>query len=99
MTAVKAVRVEDLRALADPAPGAYGLVFAYSNPSMVAAIDFACPCGCGRCGCLPVNGHGRPGPSWDWDGDLDAPTLRPSVQQVGGCRWHGWLTAGEWRSV
>jgi hypothetical protein len=46
---------------------------------------------------LPVNGaekvHG-----WDWDGNREAPTLTPSVLQSGlPCRWHGYLTAGEWK--
>ena len=27
--------------------------------------------------------------SWEWDGDIDAPTLSPSVHNVG--HWHGWL--------
>ena len=31
--------------------------------------------------------------SWEFDGNIDAPTLRPSINHVD-C-WHGWLTAGQ----
>lgn len=31
--------------------------------------------------------------SWEFDGNMDAPTLRPSINHTG-C-WHGWLTSGE----
>jgi len=60
-------------------------------------IAFICPCGCGREGYLPMKGNGHP-QEWSWDGNRDSPTVTPSVQFVGGCRWHGWLRAGEWVS-
>ncbi|EDX80485.1 hypothetical protein BBAL3_1642 [Brevundimonas sp. BAL3] len=62
-------------------------------------FGFICPCGCGRQGYLPIRRAGEVeiGPSWDWDGNQEAPTLTPSVLQVGGCQWHGYLTNGEWR--
>jgi hypothetical protein len=34
------------------------------------------------------NGH-----SWEFDGNLDAPTIRPSIDGGAG-RWHGWITKG-----
>lgn len=61
----------------------------------IAGLGFRCPCGCGREGWLPF--RPEPSPSWTWNGDRERPTLRPSVLQVGGCEWHGWLTDGEWR--
>lgn len=39
-------------------------------------------------------------PSWQWDGNRDAPTLTPSLHHtatLGGCGWHGFLTAGEFK--
>lgn len=74
---------------------------------------FVCPCGLRNCrgdgeGDMPLIAHlafdnhpdqGRP--RWHWDGNEEAPTLRPSVQRSDpeGCKWHGYLTAGEWKSV
>lgn len=53
----------------------------------------------GICICIPVvkgppTGTGR-GP-WGWDGNEDAPTITPSIWTKG--HWHGYLTAGEFRS-
>ena len=94
---VKARAVDEIEA-SSAMPGAYELVAAYSEPDRVAGMAFICPCGCEREGYLPLNGDGDPGPSWEWDGNKEAPTLTPSVQQIGGCRWHGWLTDGVWIS-
>lgn len=94
---VKATLVEDIDAALD-VPGAYEWNGTYGKPGETSGMTFICPCGCGRPGWLPVNRHGHPGPSWDWNGNREAPTLRPSVLQVGGCEWHGWLTDGVWKS-
>ncbi|WP_246176697.1 DUF6527 family protein [Parvibaculum sedimenti] len=59
-------------------------------------MAFRCPCGCGSEGNLPF--RPEPSPSWNWNGNEASPTLTPSVRWVGGCRWHGWLTDGEWRA-
>lgn len=32
------------------------------------------------------------GASWEWDGNEEAPTLTPSVHQIG--HWHGFIRAG-----
>lgn len=62
----------------------------------VAGIAFRCPCGCGNESWLPVSIGDR---GWLWDGNIEKPTLTPSVLQSGlPCKWHGYLTAGEWRS-
>lgn len=93
MSTVRAIRVEDIDEDAGKASGAYE-VRRYAGET---GIAFRCPCGCGREGYLPI----RPqdiGPSWDMTGPDDAPTLTPSVLFTGGCRWHGYLTAGEWVS-
>ena len=34
---------------------------------------------------------------WAWDGNVEAPTLTPSINCVGGCGWHGFITAGVMR--
>ena len=68
-------------------------------------IIFACPCG-GECAVepgprnvyLPV-AREKEGNGWRWDGDWDSPTLTPSIQRMGGCNWHGYLTKGEFREV
>lgn len=68
-----------------------------TEPSGQRRFWFVCP---GRCKGLtaialrPVlDGSGQ---SWEFDGNLDAPTLRPSINHLG-C-WHGWLTSGEFTS-
>lgn len=40
---------------------------------------------------------GEPVPDkvWAWDGNVEAPTLTPSVNCLGGCGWHGHVTNGE----
>lgn len=59
------------------------------------SIIFMCPSGCGQIRTVPLfpyDGH----PHWNWDGNVDSPTLTPSIQVVLECRWHGFLTKGEW---
>lgn len=61
-------------------------------------LIFACPCGCGDVSGITFDlvPEWRPGePRWHWNGDEDAPTLSPSLHKTEGCRWHGWLRAGE----
>jgi len=83
--------LDELRAPA--APGA--IEYRRRLDGSLGGIAFICPCGCGSESYLPMRGFGHP-QEWSWDGNRDAPTLTPSVQQVGGCGWHGWLRAGEW---
>lgn len=63
---------------------------------------FSCP-GCGRPGAIRAS-HPKSGdpPSWDVTGgtldDVTGLTLHPSINCVGCCGWHGWLTAGVFKS-
>lgn len=66
------------------------------------AIAMACP-GCGVVSAMDV-GHPKPAHSPSWDiaaGDIEHPetlTLRPSIDCRGCCKWHGYLTNGEYVS-
>ena len=61
-------------------------------------LRMTCPCGCGTVTTLSV-AAGFGSPRWKWDGNWEQPTLTPSVRMLTPCRWHGYLTAGEWRKV
>ena len=61
----------------------------------IRSILFTCPCGCKTVRTVPVK-RSNAGPEWLWDGDRLKPTLTPSIQIIGECRWHGYLTKGEW---
>lgn len=71
------------------------------------AIGFDCPCGCGTRCCIefnnPLDGKGPHDASrnlWTRSGDtFEALTLTPSIQRVGGCAWHGFITNGEIRNA
>lgn len=63
-----------------------------------AHIIFVCPSG-KRCSLLIGPEHvGRSAldriPVWHWDGDVERPTLKPSINCVGGCGAHFWITDG-----
>jgi hypothetical protein len=69
------------------------------------SIRFRCPCGCGDCIGIGIKLASDPIPEgfdredfWDWNGDKEKPTLTPSIQAVGGCQYHGYLTAGVFKS-
>ena len=75
------------------------------------AITFRCPCGTHRRDDdydtdrvtiefnNPLDGGppmADPGARWDRTGEtFETLTLRPSLQRIGGCGWHGFITAGE----
>ncbi len=70
-------------------------------------ITFECPCGCDQRAFIgfenPLDGKGPHDPrekaQWRRTGDtFETLTLRPSIQRVHGCRWHGFLTDGEFKS-
>lgn len=90
--AVRRITQEDLTA-----PGEFEYYTAYGKGDAIAGMIFVCPCGCGSQGSLDF----RPGqkPRWNWNGDKNKPTLTPSVLKTSGCKWHGYLTEGKWRSV
>lgn len=66
-------------------------------------IEFDCPSGCNRpCfvsftnpldgGQAFNNGH----VTWERTGEtFDTLTIRPSIQRMDGCKWHGFVTNGE----
>jgi hypothetical protein len=85
---VKAVRVEHHPA----APGEFKF-WRQAGAESEGGLHFGCPCGCGA---LLGIGFGPNG--WAWDGNRDKPTVTPSIQHMNGCKWHGFLTAGEFRS-
>jgi len=71
-----------------------------------AGILFGCPCGCGELKTVGFDSHESRRPRWHWDGNLETPTLTPSInilqrdasgKQIGE-HWHGYLTAGEFKS-
>jgi Family of unknown function (DUF6527) len=55
-----------------------------------------CPCGCGMFMHLPIRTGPKVDGAWQWDGNTEQPTLRPSIRDLGGCRFHGHLTSGVW---
>lgn len=67
-------------------------------------VLLVCPCGCDSLMRLRTYMRGTPpeatapgeGPRWAWNGDRGRPTLEPSIRDLGGCRFHGHLTDGEW---
>ena len=59
-------------------------------------LSFVCPCGCGSANQIPVH-CGDNGAGWKWNGDRARPTLTPSIAQTTPCKWHGFLTDGEFR--
>lgn len=60
-------------------------------------MSFVCPCGCGSIGGVGVGPAQAPA-VWEWNGDMDKPTVRPSILFLSGCKWHGFLTDGVFRS-
>lgn len=69
-------------------------------------VHMDCPCGtCGQALFVsfsnPDDGLGPTStnpnhPTWERAGEtLETLTLRPSIQRIGGCEWHGFITNGE----
>ena len=65
----------------------------------VRGIAFRCPCRCGYRSWMPVRSPGEPHRGtleWEFNGDLASPSTTPSILQSGlPCKWHGYLTNGE----
>ncbi len=55
-----------------------------------------CPCGCGSFMNLPIATGPKQERKWQWDGNREMPTLAPSIRDLSGCRWHGFLERGIW---
>lgn len=91
------------------AAGDFQFCNGYDGTSDVAVL-FGCPCGCGTLQGVhikPYPADNRDGHAiWQWDGNRECPTLTPSIlihqlNELGekiGEHWHGYLTAGEFRS-
>jgi len=105
---VVATFVDDIDGDTPIPAGQWSFYKRYSDPddAMPAGILFGCPCGCGEMKSVGFDTHESRRPRWHWDGNRERPTLTPSInilqlndagQQVGE-HWHGWLTAGEFRS-
>lgn len=93
---VGATKVMDEDTLFASGPGIY--MFKEKQPG-IKGILFNCPCSCGAVIHLPIYFEGEPKPSrsaWIWDGNEDTPSLQPSIKDLRGCRFHGFLTAGYW---
>jgi hypothetical protein len=73
-------------------------------PGMVALngetrILCVCPCGCGGVMNLPIRAAGAAKTEpiqWEIGGAPMAPTLDPSIRDLGACRFHGHLRDGVW---
>jgi hypothetical protein len=89
----EATIVADIRSPEGEQPGAIEL---RERDGEVKGFAIRCPCGCGDEGWIPVTIGER---GWQWDGNREAPTLSPSLQQLGPCKWHGFLRAGQWEQA
>ena len=67
---------------------------------------FGCPCGCGALRAVNIKPYGETHSLWSWDGNRETPTLSPSIliyqlndsgERIGE-HWHGFLTAGVFKS-
>jgi hypothetical protein len=71
------------------------------DPRKADTLDFVCPRSGKYCGFIAIGYPDKPAstPSWQWDGNLESPTLKPSINCISGCGWHGYLTNGEWKDA
>jgi len=74
-------------------PGDFWFRPGYSD-RVIMMLSYLCP-QCGELRCVPISLSPATN-RWDWDGEYDRPTLKPSIRQMDGCQWHGWLTKGIW---
>ena len=87
--------VDDRPVRKDLAPGT--AMWLSGTDGVTSCLEFVCPCGCGVVGAITV-GEGFGGKAWNWDGNRERPTLTPSILKTTPCRWHGFLTSGEFIS-
>lgn len=75
-------------------------IFTYNKEDQIVGMVEMCPCGCGATGGIrfDTGEPNQPHPKWSWNGSKEKPTLTPSILRTGGCRWHGFLTDGVFRS-
>ena len=80
----------------DTIPGAFDVLTENGRRTFICS----CPCGCGMQLGLPIYLAHEQQPertAWLWNGSLDSPSLTPSIRRLDHCRWHGFLTSGEWQ--
>lgn len=80
----------------DSIPGAFAVLDEDGRRTFV----YTCPCGCGQQIGLPIRNladAAPASPAWLFNDSLTSPTLTPSIRRLVGCRWHGFLTGGEWQ--
>lgn len=58
-------------------------------------VVYVCPCGCGQDCSLPIAAV-KVDRAWEWNQNRKSPTLKPSIKQLSGCKFHGFLTDGMW---
>lgn len=93
---VTATKLEYSAMFADDVPDG---AFCFKVPDAPGRIMLVCPCGCKVLMVLGIRGPGAArtaSPQWEWDGNEARPTLAPSIRDLGGCRFHGFLTNGAW---
>jgi hypothetical protein len=98
-TEVKAKRVANFAEC--NAPGEFYITAPNPAEGHMRRLSFRCPCGCGDLCGIRVRDDGKnAGGAWGWDKNEDSPTCTPSidVKAAVGSHWHGYLTAGVFRS-
>ena len=95
---VRAIPVTRIRSTEGDRPGAVEFR-RMPGQSNICGIAFRCPCGCGLESYLPVHSPGAKSTGsleWEFNGDEVNSTTTPSILQIGlPCKWHGFLTNGE----
>ena len=63
------------------------------------SILWVCVCPEGHMASVPLQVGPKEDHLWQWDGNKENPTITPSIQFLSGCKWHGFLTNGVWKTV
>lgn len=74
--------------------------FQFTNPDTDGKrnLIWVCPCGCKEVRGISVSPVKQEARVWKWDGNEAEPTIAPSIDCKSGCRWHGFLEKGVFRS-
>jgi hypothetical protein len=91
---VTANLVESLFVDGNPGPAGSYKFYKITEEEGTAGLNFVCPCGCES-----ILGVSLAGPNaWQWNEDRNKPTVTPSIRRLDGCKWHGYLTDGVFKS-
>lgn len=101
---VQANRVANYAALQHP--GDFYITDPNPHEGGMRRLSFLCPCGTcdgfvGLAGVRIRDDGKQTDGAWGWNLDLDKPTVTPSIDikdGKGGSHWHGFLTAGVFKS-